>query len=149
MAADVSSLFAEAHGKCFRILSDVLNIDCQGLACVARVSSRRHVIDGERCTKLARLDTAFAVARRMNTAKSKTFIEYLASMVEASLLGKVDSGSGLGQEGVAATIVRGGSRSSGSCCGDEAVEATAASREPIAEDSTWGKTRRRGIGLRR
>ncbi len=131
---------AEAHGKCLRILSDALNIDYQGLACVARVARRRHAIDGEMCKKLARLCTAFAVARHMNTAMAKAFIEHLPSMVESSLICKADSpaiwgsGSRSGQEGVAAAIGRGSSRNNGRRCGDEAVEATAASREPIAEE---------------
>ncbi len=76
----------------------------------------------------------------MNTAQCKTFIEHLASMVGAPLIGKVaspafgGSGSGSGLEDVAAATGRGSSRSSGCCCGDEVVEATAASREPIADE---------------
>ena len=45
MPAGVAGLIAETHGRCFRLICDVTDEDCEGLTYAARVARRRHLIN--------------------------------------------------------------------------------------------------------
>ncbi len=85
---DVSGLLADVHGQCFRLLVEATGCDAEGLSVVARLARRRHVISGDMCKKLARLDTACAVLRHLNVVRNRAFVEALTCMVVNAKMGE-------------------------------------------------------------
>ena len=74
---DVAGLPASLHGKCFRLLSVALQLDCEGLAIAARKARRSKLITNKTARRLEHLDVALAVSRHITVPRGKAFVEKL------------------------------------------------------------------------
>jgi hypothetical protein len=75
-------LIAETHGRCFRLICEATDVDCEGLTYAARVARSRKLISDKVFKMLERIDVAFAVARHANSVRSRKFAQALQKMME-------------------------------------------------------------------
>jgi len=79
--ASAAEIMFSLHGICFRYLSDVLDVDAEGLSAVARKAKAAGHITGNMQTKLEQLECAMKWTQHASTPKSNKFIRDLKAMV--------------------------------------------------------------------
>ena len=82
MEQSVAGLLAEAHARCLRGLSTVLQTDLVSLSSAARLAKRRRIIPGCICEILERLDVANAFVGHISEPKVMAIIDRLPNALE-------------------------------------------------------------------